>query len=130
MPVTWEIRDQVLVGTTVGPYPSEQLAAAVKEAVESPGFKRGLPILFDGRLSQSTLSPADVDWRERWLRSLVKGGFTNRCAVLLATSDLFRFGVARMLSGRLEPQGVHLSVYLDEREASRWAKSGQQAGGA
>ena len=102
VPVGWKFQGAVLVLSTVGAYRNEELSQAMSEAMAHPQFRAGTPVLFDGRLSEAQLSPADIEWRLEWISSLRRKGCSPRFAVVVRQEHAFRFGVARQLSLRLE----------------------------
>jgi hypothetical protein len=123
MPVKWEIRDSLLVLSIDGDYRADDLVQAVAEVIKAPAFKPGMFIFVDGRNSKASISTPDIDWRVGWMASLPRMGFSSRCAVVV-NSELYRFGLARMLSARLESEGVSLGVFRDADEALIWLTKG------
>jgi hypothetical protein len=119
MPVKWETRDTVLVLSADGDYRAEELVQAVVEAMRAPAFRPGMFILFDGRQSRANISPSDIDWRVSWIASLPRMGFSSHFAVVV-NDEVHRFGLARMLSLRLENEGVDLAIFHDADVAMEW----------
>jgi hypothetical protein len=121
MPVKWEIRDPVLIVRTEGHYQVDELVRSVAEAIADSAFRPGLFILWDGRHSQANITTPDIDWRINWVASLPKMGFSSRCAVVL-NREIHRFGLARMLSTKLEAMGVELGIFHGVDEALQWLR--------
>jgi hypothetical protein len=126
MPVKWEIRDPMLILTVDGDYRADDLVRALVEAMGAPTFRPGLFVLGDGRHSKASISAADTDWRVEWLASLPKMGFASRYAVVV-NHEAHRFGLARMISTRLETRGVDLGIFRRVDEAMEWL-TGHEAG--
>jgi hypothetical protein len=119
MPVTWQLQGSIVVISAVGEYPASELKHALVDAATDSHFHKGAPILFDARESQVNLLPNDVEQRVAMLRTLPDRGYANRAAVLLG-SELYKFGIARMLQMQLEIHHFHLEIFRDRDEALRW----------
>ncbi len=119
MPVSWQIRDGVLLVTTAGDYVNAEIERAFVEAV-ADGRAAGLPVLFDGRASTAALTKTDMEWRVVAIAGLPARGFRPRCAFVIK-DEPHRYGLGRMLQMRLEPR-VAIGVFLDPDEAVRWLR--------
>jgi hypothetical protein len=56
MPVTWEIRGQILIVTLAGDYGFDEPVHAVTEALADTQFRSGTSLLVDARLSHARRS--------------------------------------------------------------------------
>ena len=119
MPVTWEIRGQVLIVTLAGDYGFEEPVRAVQEAIADSAFQRGTSLLVDSRLSKTSRSSEEFRERARWLASLRDKGLSSRCAVVIGP-EAHQFGMARMAATHHDLQGLELEIFTDLDEAVRW----------
>ena len=119
MPVPWRFVGSVLVLSTEGDYTKAELEEAVALAVADPRFRPGTRLLFDGRLSTSVPSSADVQWRVHWAASLHRRGFARRVGII-ARDEPFRLGIGRQISALAESRGVEMRIFKDEESALAW----------
>jgi hypothetical protein len=122
MPVTWEIRDTILVLTLVGDYHFQEPVEAVVTAVANPQFRPGGSLLIDARLSTSNRTSEDFRERARWMRSLRDRGVLSRFAIVISAQP-HQFGLARMAATHLDTKGLDLEIFADMEEALSWLKS-------
>ncbi|HEV3330271.1 MAG TPA: hypothetical protein VG096_04775 [Bryobacteraceae bacterium] len=118
MPVTWEIRDQILVIIIVG-YGGEEPRAVLLEAIASPQFRPGMSVLFDVRLSTDNSTSDELRSRAQWLSTLQAEGISSRCAIVVGPKA-YQYGLARMAAAHVEFQGMTLEIFQDIYEAKRW----------
>jgi hypothetical protein len=118
MPVTWEIRDRILVITIVG-YAGEEPRAVIMEAIASPQFRPGTSVLFDVRQSTDNSTSDELRSRAQWLATLQAKGMASRCAIVVGPKA-FQYGLARMAATHVEFQGMQLEIFQDMDEAERW----------
>jgi hypothetical protein len=119
MPVTWEIRNSILLVTLAGDYGFDEPMSAVAQAMADPGFRKGTPLLIDARLSTSRRSSEDFRQRSLWMASLQAKGLASRCAVVI-NGQLHQLGMARMAATHLDLRGMELEIFTDLNEAVRW----------
>jgi len=120
MPVECELSGGILLVRTIGRYSNEELKRALDAAAALPERRPGTSILFDGTKSEAPLSPADIDWRTRWLATLPGLGFSPRMAAAVRGDEAFRYGLGRQLSIRLEGQGLEIRLFADVGSARSW----------
>jgi hypothetical protein len=84
MPVTWEIRNGVLIVALIRDYGFDEPVQAVTEALEDSRFRAGMSLLSDSRLSLVNLSWEAVRARAKWIASLRSSGFSSRCAIVIS----------------------------------------------
>ena len=120
MPVECELGVGILLVRTIGLYTNEELKDAVARVAASPTFPQGTRLLFDGSRSEAPLSPPDIDWRVRWLGSLPRQGFSATMAAVVRGDEVFRYGLGRQLSMRLEAEGVNIRLFADLAAARQW----------
>lgn len=121
MPVTWELRQRILVIRLVGNYEYEEPANAVGEAMRDPAFRPGTSLLIDARSSTSRRSSEELRERAIWMSSLTKKGIGTRCALVI-NSQPHQFGIARMAAAHIEPRGMQLEMFTDIAKASEWLR--------
>jgi len=119
MPVTWEIRSQVLIVTLVGDYSFDEPVLAVNEAIADSGCQTGTSLLIDARFSKTSRSSEDFRERAKWLASLQDKGLSSRCAVVIGPEP-HQFGMARMAATHHGLQGLDMEIFTDMGEALRW----------
>lgn len=123
MPVLWEWRDSVLLVTTIGDYPNQDLMTALEEMSVHSRFVRGTPLVFDARQSKAQLSKSDVDWRVGQLAAwLERSGFGPKMAFVLGSDEPHRYGIARMVQMLSEMKGFQVEIFRDVEDALTWAR--------
>jgi hypothetical protein len=116
MPITWELRGDVLVVTVVGEYDPQGFPRVVSEVQSDPRYRAGLSMLFDARRSRAVVTKDYVqEWTGR-LVNLPRLGFSKVCAAVVG-EEPYRFGMARMAAAHLAERGVALLVTRDFIEA-------------
>jgi hypothetical protein len=123
MPVTWEIRGQILIVTLAGDYGFDEPVQAVTEALADTQFTPGTSLLVDARLSHARRTSEDFRTRATWVASLGSKGLSSRCAIVIAPEP-HQFGMARMAASHHEIQGLEMSIFTDLEEAFRWLSNG------
>ena len=122
MPVSWEIRDQILIVTVIEAWIGGGPAKAITEGMADPRFKPGTPLLLDVRQSQMNPSGEEIIFRAGWMAGLQSSGLSRYCAVVVGPK-LLQFGLARMAQGHLEQRDMDLKIFSDLDEASSWLNS-------
>jgi hypothetical protein len=122
MPVSWEIRDQILIVTVIKDWSGGGPAAAIMQAMTDPSFKPGTSILFDVRESQMNPLTEEIRSRTKWIASLRSNGVSGRCAVVVGPR-LLQYGLARQAEGFLKNQDIELKIFKDFDVAVRWLAS-------
>lgn len=121
MPLTWEIRESVLVVTFIGDYTFLEAQQAVNEGLMQLAGRSGVSLLLDARSSQANLSAEEIRERAYWVASLRARGIFH-CAVVL-NEQLHRYGMARMFQTRAEMQGIGMRLFHNMEEALAWLET-------
>ncbi|PWU12187.1 MAG: hypothetical protein C5B51_01005 [Terriglobia bacterium] len=129
MPVTWEIRDHILVVTLTGDYAFEEPVHAVNKAMADPQFLPGTALLVDARETHAHRTSDDFRQRARWVASLQSRGLAGRCAIVIRP-DLNQVGMARMAATHHEIAGLVMEIFTDFDEALIWLSSSSASGGS
>jgi hypothetical protein len=129
MPVTWEIRDRVLIVTLVRDWSRYGPAEAITEAMSSPHFEPGTSLLFDVRLSEVNPSGEEVRSRSQWLAGLMARGMSSRCAIVISPR-VHQYGIARVASVYSDLQGMTVEIFSDLNQALLWLRTEGSAGAA
>jgi hypothetical protein len=129
MPVTWEIRNGVLIVTLIGNYSFDEPIQAVAAAMADPGFRVGMSLLIDVRLSLVNPSSEATRKRAHWMASLHSSGFSSRYAIVVSAQP-HQYGIGRMLATYLELEGLEMRIFTDLGEAWRWLSGGNASGAA
>lgn len=119
MPVSWVIRDEVLIVTVVRDWNGGGPASAIAQAIQDPQFKPGTALLFDVRQSGMNPSGKEVMSRVEWIASLTSEGLSRRCAAVIGPQP-HQFGLARMAQSYLDLLGMELRIFTDLAEALKW----------
>jgi hypothetical protein len=119
MPMTWTIRDGLVVVNLIGTHELDEYRETISEAVASPGFRPGMHLLFDARSSYSYLTPESIQRRLEFLGTLVAKGVAPRCAVVTTQQ---RAGISIRAAAKLEAFGMLMGVFLDMEEARTWLR--------
>jgi hypothetical protein len=123
MPVTWEIRDRVLIVNLVGNYAFDEPVQAVDEGLLDPQFRLGTSLLIDARLAHAHRTSEDMHRRAEWVASLQSRGISSRCAIVIRPQPN-QFGVARMATTHHEMAGLEMDIFTDFEAAFRWLCAG------
>ncbi|MBV8729773.1 MAG: hypothetical protein JO336_08180 [Acidobacteriia bacterium] len=127
MPVSWEIRDRVLI-VTLAEACGEEATPAITAAMADPAFQFDTSLLLDVRLC--TDYPSSEEFR-RWAISLASRrdrGFSGRCAFVIGPRPI-AYGLARMASAYAELQGMRIEIFTDFEQAVQWLNRIGEAGG-
>ena len=119
VPVSWELRESLLVVTLSGAYRFAEGQRAVDEALARPEFRKGTCLLMDARESLANPPADEVRVRAEWLATLPARGLSPRMAVVTG-AQLFRYGLTRMLSSYAEHKGVELATFPSLEAAEDW----------
>jgi hypothetical protein len=119
MPVSWEIRDSVLIVTVIGEWSGGGPATAITEAMADPEFKPGTSLLLDVRQSRMNPSGEEVRSRAEWLSALSTKGLSKHLAVVVG-AKAYQMGVARMAQIFLGNREMDLQVFTDMEAAMSW----------
>lgn len=123
MPVTWELRDHLLIVSLVGQYTYDAPIKAVAEAIDDARFEPGTMLVVDARLTTTRRSSEELRERAIWMASLRAKGLAARSAMVITTQP-HQFGVARMAATHVEIQDMIMEIFTDLDEASRWLLGG------
>ena len=126
MPVTWEIRNRVLIVNLVGDYAFDEPVQAVNEGLLDPQFRPGTSLLIDARLAHAHRTSEDMRRRAEWVASLQPRGISSRCAIVIRPQPN-QFGVARMARTHHEMAGLEMDIFTDFNEALSWLSTGGAA---
>jgi len=118
MPVSWRYEYGLLVITSSAAYDLEEAKQSTAAGIADPRFQPGTAILFDSSASTAAIEPADIEERVAWLIQVSRRG-VSRFAVVVG-AETHRYGLARMLSTRLELAGVELGVFRSFEAARAW----------
>jgi hypothetical protein len=121
MPMTWTIQDGLVVIGVVGTHDLREFKKTISAAVDSPGFRPGMPLFIDARSSYSYLSTKAIEERLEFVASLREKGVARRCAAVTTPQ---RMDVSLLASVMLEKYGMQLGVFLDLDEARTWLGAG------
>jgi cellulase/cellobiase CelA1 len=124
VPVTWEIRDKMVVIAVEGVYPNQELEDALTAALSDPRFEPGMAVLMDARLSQTPLSSEDIEWRASLIESLPARGLQPRVAYLIQERQRALSELARQEFR--SPKAIYtvdIGFFTDESEAKAWLES-------
>ena len=119
MPVSWKIRDSVLIVTVIEDWRGGGPATAITEAMADPAFKPGTSLLLDVRQSSMNPSGEEVRSRAEWLSALSTKGLSKHLAVVVGTKA-YQMGVARMAQFFCESREMDLQVFTDMEAAMSW----------
>ena len=119
MPVSWEIRDSVLIVSVIEDWSGRGPATAIAEAMTDPAFKPGMSLLLDVRQSSMNPSGEEVRSGAEWLSALSTKGLSKHLAVVVGTKA-YQMGVARMAQFFLGNREMDLQVFTDMEVAIRW----------
>ena len=119
MPVTYEIRRDVVVIRSHGEYNFKEGIDALSKVIGHAEFRPGMRILFDTRGMSGAPTWQQihqymghfVEW-SRWIAEL---------AVLV--DDIFHYGVSRQFALHAERWNLSVDVFMDRRDAERWLQS-------
>src|SRR5262252_3861775 len=109
MPVTWELKDAILIVTLSG-NAGEEPANAILEAMADPRFRPGTSLLLDVRLAKDSPASADMRRRAAWVASLLPRGLNWRCAMVIGPK-VHQYGLARMAATHLEFEGMEMEIF-------------------
>jgi len=129
MPVTWEIRNSVLIVTLIGYYALDEPMQAVTDALADSRFRTGMSLLIDARSSLVNPSSEAVRARAKSIASLRSSGFSSRCAIVVG-SEPHQYGIGRMEATYLEIEGLEVKIFTDLGEAWGWLSDGNAFGTA
>jgi len=119
MPVTWEIRDRLLILHLIGHYDYDAPINAVTDAMLDPGFQPGTMLLIDARFTGTRRSSEEFRERAIWMASLQSKGLAPRSAIVI-NSQPHQFGVARMAATHVEIQNMETQIFTDMDAAASW----------
>lgn len=119
MPVTWELRNRVLVVSLDGDYEYDAPVRAITEAMQHPSFLPGTMLLIDARLTTTRRSSEEFRERAIWMASLQAKGLASRCALVIPPQT-HQYGLARMAATHVEMHGMELQIFTDMDAASQW----------
>jgi hypothetical protein len=125
VPVSWELRESLLVIRLSGAYRFAEGQRAVDEALARPEFRRGTALLMDARESLANPPADEIRTRAEWLATLPERGFLPRMAVVTGP-ELFRYGLTRMLSSIAENRGVVIATFESLEAAEDWLVGSKQ----
>jgi hypothetical protein len=123
MPVTWELRDQLLIITLIGQYGYDAPIKAIADAIGDARFRPGTMLLIDARLTATRRSSEELRERAIWMASLRPKGLAARSAMVI-TPQPHQFGVARMAASHLELHDMEMEIFTDLEDASQWLLGG------
>ena len=118
MPITWNIEDAVLRLAVQSSYDFQDWTLAIESAFADPGFRRGMLVLIDDRMSNDNPSAAEARARVAWLAAL-RPEIGDHVA-LLTTERPLQYGMARMASVYFEIAGMDAVVFTDTESAIGW----------
>lgn len=118
MPVTWKIRDSIIVIAVDGTG-DDDVRAAIVSAIRSPQFRQGVALLLDMRLGQGNPASEDLRSLARWISKLPSRGVSPFCAIVVGPKQ-HHFGLARMVAIYAEFEGMDVEVFRDFDSAERW----------
>jgi hypothetical protein len=117
VPVQWKLEQGVLLVTFIGDYPFGEFEAAVAEALRSPEFRPGTPILFDSRSSFKYPSTDALRSIAEWLASLRPQGLSARSATVTSRE---RLPLMEQVARRFREADLETAIFTDLAEALRW----------
>jgi hypothetical protein len=124
MPVSWEIRDSVLIVTVIDDWSGGGPATAIVEAMADPAFKPGTSLVLDVRQSRMNPAAGEVRSRTGWLSDLSTKGLSKHLAVVVGTKA-YQMGVARMAQIFLQSREMDLQIFTDMEPAISWVSRSQ-----
>jgi hypothetical protein len=127
MPVSWEIRGNVVIVTVTADWERGGAETAILEALADPSFLPGSSLLLDVRRARTSPTAEEVSFRADWMASLRNKGLSRRCAIVVGPKA-HQFGIARMAQARMDIRDMELQIFRDPEEALRWlSESGESA---
>jgi hypothetical protein len=120
MPVSWAIQDGIVVLRFVGHCSTQEVKQASSDALRSPEFRTGMPLLVDARSSLTYPSLDEIHQRFQWLASLREKGLSHRCAVVAAKA---RESMHRRRITSAMIFGIDMHVCTSTDEAFAWLQS-------
>jgi hypothetical protein len=121
MPVTWSVRDGVLIVAAVGDYPSSELTGALQSAMQDPQLGPRTPVLLDARSSVTYLSPDEIHRRIAWLGSLHHDGLFPFIA-FVAAADRYRARIVGLGVAALRQLGIEVKVFTEWDAGFAWLR--------
>jgi hypothetical protein len=118
MPATWTVANGVLVISTIGETTLKELRAAFDEALASPEFAPGAPLIIESLRSTTLPDNSGMRGRVELLGGLPLDSFQRRIILVVRTNEAVRFGLARQIALSLSnSRGVEVGQDVDLDEA-------------
>lgn len=119
MPVSFERDGRLFVVRAVGQYPAAGMKSALDEIMALPDFPGDALLLVDMSRADSVLQHSIGELKDVARHFSVHAvSFQSQTALLV--SGLARYGLMRMASVWVEPEGVSARVFRDEQAARDW----------
>jgi hypothetical protein len=118
VPVSWEIRDSILIVTLYG-VAGEEPDCAVLAAIADGRFRPGTPLLLDFRQLTENPTAAEVRRRASRLARFQQQGLSGRCAMVVGPK-VHHYGLARMAAIHMELEGMQVQIFQDTNAAKLW----------
>jgi hypothetical protein len=125
MPTSWEYRGDVLLVVTEGLDTPDEWQQALQDAMRDPRFRRGTPLLFDGRRGYSPLGSEDLERGLQVIAGAIANGASPTVGLLMRDTPR---ELLEMLTSRRDEiaakTGVCFRAFGDEAEAIASLQSG------
>jgi hypothetical protein len=122
MGVSYTFAEGLLLVTADESATASDWTAAVEEALASPLFEPGMPVVADARRMARIPSTKDVLARVEFIAAFSKGGRISRWALVMVEG--VQYGMGRMAEAYTEGRSSPFRVFTRLDDAKSWARGG------
>lgn len=105
-----------------GVFSAVQLEHAFDFTISEPGFEKGLGLVIDTVLSETSLSHDEIKELAHHIAEK-RESFGCRLAMVVSSAKLHHYGLARMFSIYAEFRDLIVGVFTSSEEALRWLRA-------
>jgi predicted HAD superfamily phosphohydrolase YqeG len=117
MPITYELKDQLLTIRTQGDFEQTDLSKMIHEIFKDPVFEPGIKILVHDLDSVYIPTSQDIETGAKNMEQFMKK-FSAKLALVVSSN--VNFGMGRMLETYCESRDINVKVFKDLEKAHQW----------